>query len=307
MMRPTVIRNFQEADMPLLGDFYQAVTKGRKVVFWWIGPEENWKNVYCAFENEQMIGKGQVEVINVVRDGSPQESKHSIYLNLKVLPKRESDYELYNELYEKLYNRALELKQLLSTNYQTVLCVGNFGTEERNNQFFVEEKGFKHLNTLYTMNRDLKKQIESVNLVQPGLQWDYWKMSSFEEEKEYLEVEAEIWPDAVLGINRLREYKNNKFWTSITIRDKGTIIASAMAWQEDEMGVIEEVFVRKHWRKQGIAKFLLTTALTYLKEKGLKEAKLMVDTENEKALNLYKSVGFEVTDEENRFFIELNC
>lgn len=305
MMRSTVIRNFQQADMPLLGDFYQAVTKGKKVVFWWIGPEENWENVYCAFENEQMVGKGQVEVIHAVGDGSPHESKHTIYLNLKVLPEKESDYELYKELYEKLYNRALELKQLLSTNYQTILCVGNFGTEERNNQFFVEEKGFKHLNTLYTMNRDLKKRIESINLLQPGLQWDYWKMSRIEEEKEYLEVEAEIWPDAELGINRLREYKNNKFWTSITIRDNGDIIGSAMAWQEDEMGVIEDVFVRKQWRKQGIAKFLLITALTYLKEKGLKEAKLMVDTENEKALNLYKSVGFEVTDEEKRFFIEL--
>ena len=305
-MSLTVIRNFQQADMPLIGDFYQAVVEGKKVVFWWIGPKENWKNVYCAFENDQMVAKGQVEVINVVRDGSPQENKNTIYLNLKVLPERESDYELYNELYEKLYDRALELKQLLSTNYQTNLCVGNFGTEVSNNQFFVAEKGFKHLNSLYTMNRDLKKQIKSVNLVQPDLQWDYWKMSSFEEEKEYLEVEAEIWPDAVLGINRLREYKNNKCWTSITVRGNGAIIASAMAWQEDEMGVIEDVFVRKQWRKQGIAKFLLTTALNYLKEKGLKEAKLMVDTKNEKALNLYKSVGFEVTEEEKRFFIELN-
>lgn len=305
-MSSRVIRNFQQADMPLLGDFYQAVTEGRKVVFWWIGPEQNWENVYCAFENDWMVAKGQVEVINAVRDGSPQESKHTIYLNLKVLPERESDYELLNQIYEKLYNRALELKKLLSTNYETNLCVGNFETEVSNNQFFVTEKGFKQLNTLYTMNRDLNEPIESVNLVKPDLKWEHWQMNSFEEEKEYLEVEAEIWPDAVLGINRLREYKNHKYWTSITIRENGAIIASTMAWKEDEIGVIEEVFVRKQWRKQGIAKFLLITALTYLKEKGLKEAKLMVDTQNDKALNLYKSIGFEVTEEEKRFFIELN-
>lgn len=45
IMRPTEIRNFQQADMPLLGDFYQAVTEGKNVVFWWIGPEGNWENV----------------------------------------------------------------------------------------------------------------------------------------------------------------------------------------------------------------------------------------------------------------------
>jgi ribosomal protein S18 acetylase RimI-like enzyme len=168
------------------------------------------------------------------------------------------------------------------------------------------EKGFKQLNTLYTMNRDLQDPIQPVNLVQPELKWDYWMMSSLEEENEYLAVEGEIWPDAALGLKRLREYKNNKFWTSITVRENGPIIASAMAWEEDETGIIEDVFVKKQWRKKGIAKFLLTNALTYLKDKGLKEAKLMVDTKNENALTLYKSVGFQVMDEEKRFFIELN-
>jgi hypothetical protein len=122
-MNPTVIRNFHQDDKPLLSEFYQAVTTGKNVVFWWIGPEENWENVFCAFENDQMIAKGQVELINVVGDGTPKESKHAIYLNLKVLPERELDYELYQKLYEKLYNRALELKQRLTKDYQTILCV----------------------------------------------------------------------------------------------------------------------------------------------------------------------------------------
>lgn len=304
-MTSMVIRNFKQADMPLLGDFYKSVAEGKKVVFWWVGPEENWVNVYCAFEDGKMVAKGQVEVINIVQDGSPKESKHKIYLNLKALPDLESDYELLNRVYEKLYSRALEIKQNLPANYQTNLCVGNFGTEINNNRYLTAEKSFKPLNTLYTMERDLNQEIESAKLPQSELQWEFWKMSSAEEEKEYLEVEAEIWSDSVLGLNRLHEYKSNDLWTAITVRENGAIIASAMAWQEDEIGVIEDVFVKKMWRKQGIAKFLLTTALTYLKDKGLKEAKLMVDTENEKALNLYKSVGFEVTEEEKRFYKEL--
>ena len=63
------------------------------------------------------------------------------------------------------------------------------------------------------MNRDLKRQFESANLVMLDLHWEYWKMNNLEEE--------------------------------------------------------------------------------------------MVDTENETALNLYKSVGSEVIEKENRYFIEL--
>ncbi|WP_036688305.1 GNAT family N-acetyltransferase [Paucisalibacillus globulus] len=299
------IRNFKKEDMPLLGDFYQAVTRDRKVVFWWVGPEQNWDNVFCAFEKGRMVAKGQVEIINSISDGHPEESRHSIYLNLKTLPDRELDFDLLNRLYESLYGRALELKQQLSANYRTNLCVGNFGTEVNNNRYFLEEKGFRQLETLYTMERDLHQPINPVVLPHSKLKSDFWKMDSLEEEKLYLEAECEIWPDSALGLKRLREYKSNSSWTAIPVWENGSIVACALVWQEDEIGVIEDVFVKKAWRKQGIAKFLLTTALIYLKDVGLDKAQLMVDTENEKALSVYQSVGFNVVEEERRFCVEL--
>jgi ribosomal protein S18 acetylase RimI-like enzyme len=304
-MSSFTIRNFTQEDMPLLGDFYQAVAKDKKVVFWWVGREENWDNIFCAYDNGQMVAKGQVEVINSISEGQPEDSRHTIYLNLKTLPNRETDLELLNGVYEKLYTRALELTDTLSRTYQTNLCVGNFGTELNNNRFFTDEMGYQPLKTLYTMNRDINDTIIPTKLPNPELQWDFLKMDTEDEEKQYLEAESEIWPDAALGQDRLREYKNNESWIAIPVRSDNVIIASTMAWKEDEIGVIEDVFVKNEWRKQGIAKFLLTTALTYLKDNGLKEAKLMVDTDNENALNLYKSVGFYVTEEEKRFYTVL--
>jgi ribosomal protein S18 acetylase RimI-like enzyme len=304
-MNSVIIRNFQQTDMPLLGDFYQKVTKNRKVVFWWIGPEENWENVFCAFDDNQMIAKGQVEVINSVPESHPADSKHTIFLNLKALPGRESDFDLLNSLYDRLHDRALTIKEELSSSHQTIFCVGNFSSEVNNNRYFLEEKNFKPHNTLYTMKRDLHQPVQDVALAHGNLKWDFWKMETLEEEKEYLAVECEIWPDVALGERRLHEYKGNEDWTAISVRQNGNIIACTMAWKDEEIGVIEDVFVREAWRKQGIARFLLTKALLYLKGKGLGEAHLMVDTENEKALNLYKSVGFEVVEEEKRYFVEL--
>ncbi|MBY0121673.1 GNAT family N-acetyltransferase [Bacillus sp. S/N-304-OC-R1] len=289
--------------MPLLGNFYRTMTSQEPTVFWWVGDEGNWKDVICAFKDGKMIAKGQIQVISVIPSGRSNDSKHSIYINLKALPN--TDTAILNQIYERLYNIALLLKETLPNEYETLLCVGNFQNEVENNLFFTKEKGFNHLNTLYSMKRDLEREINETTTIR-DYQLFHWNMESPNEEQEYLKVEAEIWPEAALGLNRLREYKSNEFWTSINVRENGTIVGNAMAWKElegdNEIGIIEDVFVRENWRKQGIAKHILTKSMLYLKEKGLTVAKLQVETTNEKALNLYKSVGFEVETEELRFF-----
>lgn len=111
-----------------------------KCCFWWVGDEENWENVYCAFENGKMVAKGQVEIINIVPPGRSKESRHSIYLNLKTIPEREEDYDLLDSLYQTLLLRALELKETLSTAYKTTLCVGNNASEIANTQFLKKKR-----------------------------------------------------------------------------------------------------------------------------------------------------------------------
>jgi len=192
----------------------------------------------------------------------------------------------------------------LSKEYGTILCVGNDSDETANNQFFIQ-KGYLPLNSLYRMNRDLNKPIPALTL-QEEFQFSNWKMETSSEERDYLDIEAEIWPDTPLSLNRLSEYKNNKLWTSMVICQTDVIIGGLMAWQEEDYGVIEDVFVREPWRKRGIAKYLLTQALKYLKSHQLQNATLMVLTTNKSALSLYESVGFYTDKEEIRYFTKLN-
>lgn len=297
-----IIRNFQKEDFPLLGELYQAVTAKENATFWWVGEEANWCNVYCAFENGKMIAKGQVSIINTIPPGRSEENKHSIYVNLKTLPERDDDAELLEKVYQHLLQRALQLKETLPATYQTMLCVGNDSSETKNNRFFTQ-MGYKHLNSLYQMKRDLLEPIPVLTLDE-GFDFSYWKMESSGEEKDYLNVEATIWPDAPLGHERLSEYKSKALWTSMVIRYNNTIAAGLMAWREEEDGVIEDVFVQDHWRKRGFAKFLLAQALEYLKSHELKSAYLIVETTNISALSLYKSVGFKVDKEEIRYYTE---
>jgi mycothiol synthase len=58
-------------------------------------------------------------------------------------------------------------------------------------------------------------------------------------------------------------------------------------------GHTEDVSVRRPWRRRGLARALLVRSFRVLRERGMEEAALGVDTENPNgALRLYESVGF---------------
>jgi GNAT superfamily N-acetyltransferase len=290
--------------MPLLGELYNSVTSRENAVFWWVGDEDNWVNVYCAFEKGKMVAKGQVEIMNIVPPGRSEESRHSIYLNLKTITEREQDYDLLDRLYQTLLLRALELKGTLSAEYKTTLCVGNNASEIANTQFFEKEKGFCQYNSLFNMNHNLK-DTSSVPELNKRFESATWMMETSQEEDHYLELEAEVWPDTPLGKERLTQFKQNPLWNSIVVREGERIVGSLMLWQEEKSGYIENVFVLEPWRRSGIAKYMLSQALNYFRTHGLEEAYLMVLTNNDSALHLYESVGFKLSSEERRYRIEL--
>jgi ribosomal protein S18 acetylase RimI-like enzyme len=58
-------------------------------------------------------------------------------------------------------------------------------------------------------------------------------------------------------------------------------------------GWTENICVRRPWRRKGLARALIVRALEAVKERGMSEAALGVDTDNTSgALRLYESVGF---------------
>lgn len=298
------IRNFQDNDKELLKSFRDRTISNQKTIFWWVGPKENWQNVFCAFENNQMIAKGQVQIVSEIPVGSlEKEAYHQIFLNLKIIPDLDTDNSIYNSMYELLHKRAIELKQSLPTGNKTMLCVGNYSTEEHNNAYF-KQRGFEYVKSIFSMQRDLNKNISTIEMIYP-YQFRHWDLTTEIERKDYLRVEAEIWPAAPLKLERLIEYQHNPLWRALTVWRDNTLIGSVMVWEEDGRGCIEDLFVRESWRKQGIAKFLLSNALIYLKENGCNTAVLDVETANKSALSLYRSAGFEIVSEEVRIEKEI--
>jgi mycothiol synthase len=73
------------------------------------------------------------------------------------------------------------------------------------------------------------------------------------------------------------------------------IFSKDNAAYERKHGWLESVFVRRPWRRRGLAGALVTRSLVVLRDSGMEEARLGVDSENPTgALGVYERAGFEV-------------
>ncbi|NEZ00193.1 GNAT family N-acetyltransferase [Heyndrickxia shackletonii] len=301
------LKKYEPAYHSKVVELYQSLKeKYVDFIYWWPGKESfTWNFCDCAFIGDKFIGKGQVQPIAVMEEGDSHDLKHKIFINIKIHPDYEKETEIYQILYESLYKKALKIKDSLPTGFGCLLCVGNFREEEENNAFYLAN-GFKPLNSLYGMARDLSEEMVASEYPL-GIEVRHWQMNQEEEQLKYLRAEKEIWPDNPLGLERLLEFKRNPNWTAITAFDGEDIVGSVMAWEDlgEQAGVIEDLFVKEAYRKSGLGRYLLVAGLTHLQSVELKEAQLEVVTDNDKALNLYRSAGFKEISEEKRFYIEL--
>lgn len=73
----------------------------------------------------------------------------------------------------------------------------------------------------------------------------------------------------------------------------GNVVGTTMISRDGKVGYISTVMVHPSYRGRGIAKKLLRTAISYIRQRGMKRAVLHVDSINKPAKNLYAKLGFE--------------
>jgi len=99
-----------------------------------------------------------------------------------------------------------------------------------------------------------------------------------------------------------------RFWQVAWAGDQlAAIVLARIDDRENEgrkhkRGYTEHVFVRPQWRKRGLASALITRSLQVLKEQGMDEAELGVDSENESAaIGLYQKIGYKIASVDTWF------
>lgn len=222
---------------------------------------KNGENIICVMnENDEMIAKGHVDL----HEGNRE---NKVFVHIRTNLKYENDSEIKDIILDRLLIKAEQLKQSNPLK-KWKLISGNFSTEININNYFIS-KGYLYNHSLVSMKCNLLDPIPNVTPVPEDIDIRYWKIETEDDEQKYFEADREVWPEAPIGVENLRDLKKVPLWTAITAFRKQEIVGSLMAWKgKGNIGYTEEIFVLPSWRKQKITSNLLKTGLEYLKKKG---------------------------------------
>ena len=200
------------------------------------------------------------------------------------------------------------LREIADSEHSTRKCVFEVWTNLETNHWksVLESSGYNPSWYVFEMIRSLDEAIPDLPLPE-GVEvhpvdirnykavWDAAK-EALRDERDFSD---ERWNDVSYGLfTKSRRFTPELFQVAWAGDDVVGGVHNFIDEEENSVlnrawGHTETIFVRRPWRKQGIARALIARSLRLLKETGLEFATLDVDSENPSgALRLYESVGY---------------
>ena len=109
------------------------------------------------------------------------------------------------------------------------------------------------------------------------------------------------WTDDDFRTTHARDELDTSLWVVAWDGDQVAGVVQTWIWPEEnerlgvKRGWLEHISVRRPWRRRGLARAISAMAMRRLREAGMEDAMLGVDSENPTgALGLYEDLGFEV-------------
>lgn len=283
---------------------YQAIAaKYKNCIYWHPGnTNEEWDNVFVCVHNDTVIGKGQVMLNEKQDESSPSYAEHRIFINIRVLPEFEQDEEVLDLLYNAVCQKANDIKAGLCER-KCQLCVGNKEEEEVYNRYFIK-KGFLSRGDIYFMTASLgnRTYFQEQYIFEENIAFREFNLNTLEAKIDFLELEGKCFTDDIMSLKHLEEYMDTDFFLMYGVFESGKLIGAVMVTQDDNsLPEIQDVFVLEHYRGRHYARILLEKAMSILNQKGYEKVTLCVQTHNNTALRVYRSLEFVIDGEEKRF------
>jgi len=178
----------------------------------------------------------------------------------------------------------------------------------------LESQGYRAVRYFFNMlhrlenfpDRPLPAGLE-VRPLRPAHLRSIWEVQK-EETRDLFETVAEDWTEDKYQAWLDRPTHTPDLWQVAWDGDRvaGMVLARIDEAENKERGrkrgYTEHIFVRRPWRKRGLASALIAKGLRVLQAHGMNEAELGVDSENESgALGLYRSMGYETESTDTWF------
>jgi GNAT superfamily N-acetyltransferase len=226
------------------------------------------------------------------------EHPHNLYLHMQAERGSDLAEPVKDALLATALRRAREIKN--ETGQEKTRVYACFLKHQRQEITYFLRRGFAHDEGMLILARDESSPWPPVAppediAIQP------WRMDTDVELRQFIATHRRIFPRHPYSPARLRQLMSLPAWNNFTAWSKAKIAGNIMVFarrEDDEtIGTVEDLFVQRQWRRRGIAKHLLHTALVYFQDIGIHRVQLEMWSANKPALQLYGAFGFSPIDE----------
>lgn len=165
---------------------------------------------------------------------------------------------------------------------------------------YISKQGFKHDEGMHILKKELTEENFHITDIK-GI--DFVKLELIDEDEimQLVEKQNKVFISGY-SFEDLKKLKSENEWFSIAAKDKGQIVGNIIIIVKEnesniKYGWVDDLFVSKEWRNQGIGKNLILIALEGLKALNIKESRLEAWSANKRALSVYNSAGYNFHEE----------
>ncbi len=222
---------------------------------------------------------------------------HNLFLHLKTETDGVLSESIKDALLEKAVHRAIEIKH--EQKQEKTRLYACFLKNQLDEISYFLQRGFIHDEGMHIFERcesthlNIKKIPEDIDVRK-------WDIETEAEQHLFIETHQKIFPRHAYSVEKLAELKSIQGWRNFTAFSGDKIAGNIMVYSKPDansLGIIEDLFVLKRWRRQGVGRYLLYISLAYLHSIGIHRVQLELWSANKKAIRLYQEFGFSSIEE----------
>ncbi len=175
-----------------------------------------------------------------------------------------------------------------------------FSDNKENIEYYLSKEGFKHDEGMHVIRKEIDE--EKFNILEvDGIEFTDLYFEDEQEMKQLVEEQNKVFKHGY-AVEDLKEIKNNAEWFSIAAKYEDLIVGNVVIIiKQNDDGTkyawVDDLFVSKAWRGQGIGESLMSRAFIKLKAINIKESRLEVWSSNKRAMSVYCKLGYKFLKE----------
>lgn len=257
---------------------------------------KNEKEMVAIDEKGNLLGKGYI--YPSLASELYEKDRYNIFITIKV---NEDDpgNQIKDFIFEKIMERAHQIrKEYKDSDVRVYHCC--FSYDKDNIEYYKNKEGFVHDEGMHILRHGLEsipgynKIFEGLDIIEDGLENE-------DDILKFIEEHRKIFRSSPYTVEEIKKFKEKPNWKSVSILHDNRLVANVIFYviEKDglKIGWVDDMFVSKEWRKQGLASYLMIIGLNYFKSLGLDESRLELWSGNKRAGNLYYKLGYELHKE----------